>query len=107
MDKGQRSEGSGHNELEYNSLKLQHIDHWCSTQLYPLFLLSVGIQCSACLTRLLYSIQFNSISLIQATWPIQEHERQMNRQKAADRKNSTTQKKHTKNMRRKTEKTDA
>jgi len=38
------------------------------------------------------AIQFNSISLIQATWPIQEHERQMNRQKAADRKNSTTQK---------------
>ena len=38
---------------------------------------------------------FNLISLIQATWPIQEHERQMNRQKTADRKNSTTQK-HTK-----------
>jgi len=30
-----------------------------------------------------------SISLIQATWPIQEHERQMNGQKTADRKNST------------------
>jgi len=43
MDKGQRSEGSGHNELEYNSLKMQH-----------------STVCSS---------QFNSTSLIQATWP--------------------------------------
>ena len=38
------------------------------------------------------SLQFNSISSIMAKWSIQEHERQMNRQKTADRKNSTTQK---------------